>query len=150
MSNISGLSLFIFFTCLTMSCKPVPFIPGQSDTNYLRFGNGGGFTGAVTAYYLTENGTLYQENGQKADRMATCDPAWTRQMFLIPGILHAQDKPYNMPGNRYFFIEYSIDGLKQTITWGGEPMPIKAYETWYKNLMHEVKIKNLSKEKNVE
>lgn len=150
MLNFSGLSMAIFFICSLMSCKPAPFIPGESDINYLRFGNGGGFTGGVIAYYLTENGNLYQENGQIIQKFAKCDPSWTKQMFLIPGILDAQNKPYNVPGNRYFFIEYNINGQKQTITWGGEPMPIAPYETWYKNLMHEVKIKNLSRERSVE
>lgn len=133
-----------------LSCKPAQFIPGDSKNNFIRFGNGGGFTGAVKAWYLTESGALYEDNGEKPSYIGMAKKEIAKQMFAIPEIIHAKDNPYNVPGNRYFFIEYQIDGFTQKITWGGDQNHLKAYDTWYHNLMHLVKDPNLHRPESVQ
>lgn len=148
----SVISLFIITltTLICMQCKTPPFIPGESKHDFIRFGNGGGFTGAVKAYFLTDDGQLYKEEGEKPVLIGKVSSDLAKQMFLVPEVIQADSKPYNMPGNRYFFIDYSIGGSKQKVMWGGEPMPYSEYETWYKNLMFVVKKQNLSTNINVE
>ena len=62
----------------------------------------------------------------------------------MPKILNIKNKPYDNPGNRYFFIEVSTDTDKQKIVWGGDKILIKEYDTWYQNLMFMVKKANLN------
>jgi hypothetical protein len=135
--------LFIAFITLIISCKPIPFIPGDSKLNYIKFGNGGGFTGMVNTYFLTETGDLYADGGEGLQKSGTVDKQIANQMLALHKILHVKEKPYDVPGNRYFFIEYKIDGEIQKIQWGGDDNQPKEYETWYNNLIYLIKKQNL-------
>lgn len=143
------LRMFSFFVALivmlmSFSCKTTPFIPGEKKEQYIRFGNGGGFTGGVTVYYLTEKGDVYKEVDNTLTKLFRADAAFTEQLFAMPKILNIRNKPYNNPGNRYFFIEVSTETDQQKIVWGGDKIQIKEYETWYQNLMFMVKKENLN------
>ncbi|MFZ1704566.1 MAG: hypothetical protein WAT79_09460 [Saprospiraceae bacterium] len=131
------------FICLSyFTCKPIPFEPNTLKQNYIHFGNGGGFTGAVTAFYLTTEGKLYKMEGSNIIQIGETNQNITDQMFSLPKTLNVKNNPYNVPGNKYFFIEYFIDNDLQKIVWGGDQNHPKSYETWYHNLMHIVKIEN--------
>ena len=129
---------------ISFSCKTKPFIPGEKKEQYIRFGNGGGFTGGVTAFYLTEKGDVYKEEDNTLTKLFRANPDFTKQMFAMPEILNIRNKPYDNPGNRYFFIEVSTETDQQKIVWGGDKIQIKEYETWYQNLMFMVKKENLN------
>lgn len=125
------------------TCSSLKNIPGQDGTEYIRFGSGGGFTGAVKAYYLMKNGTIWEETVNGPEKRGMADKEKTAQMFRIPGTIEAVRTPYNVPGNRYFFIDYRISTDSQKIVWGGDKDFPPVYETWLKNLMHLVKKSNL-------
>ncbi|MBK6365112.1 MAG: hypothetical protein IPF52_17185 [Saprospiraceae bacterium] len=135
--------ILVLFLVLLISCKSVPFVPEESKLNYIKFGNGGGFTGMVNTYYLTEKGDLYADGGEGLKKSGSVKKQIADQMIALPKILNIKENPYNVPGNRYFFIEYKIDGEQQKIQWGGDEKHPKEYETWYKNLIFLIKQQNL-------
>lgn len=133
-----------FFSMSILSCTSSKNIPGQEGTDYIRFGNGGGFTGAVKAYYLMKNGTIWEETSNGPKKNGQADREETAQMFDIPSIIEVVRTSYNVPGNRYFFIEYKIEKDSQKLVWGGDKDFPPVFETWHKNLMHLVKKSNLN------
>lgn len=135
--------LLIIFLVGVFSCKSIPFSPDDPNVDFIRFGNGGGFTGSVNVYYITRNGYLYKDEGNFPQKIGKVDEKIATQMFALPDILQMEKNPYDLPGNRYFFIECQLKEIKQKITWGGDSNHPQAYETWYHNLMHLVKKVNL-------
>lgn len=91
----------------------------SSDQHFkeIKFGSGGGFTGAVTEYSLKENGDLYKNSSgegqaQLLKSITAEELKVVKQKLAKVGIdsLSKINHPYNM----YYFIQ--IDTLKAT--WG--------------------------------
>lgn len=134
--------LIAFFYLGLISCTSLKSIPGQKGIAYIRFGSGGGFTGAEKAFYLLENGSIWEETTHGPQKKGQAGKEETAQMFDIPKRIERVRSSYNIPGNRYFFIEYKIGESSQKIVWGGDKDFPPVFEIWLKNLMNLVKKSN--------
>ena len=91
------------------------------DIKEIKFGEGGGFTGAVTEYQLKANGDILKET----KKIKTIDNAEMKRVQNNLNKLSEASFKFNHPGNLYYFIETD----KGKITWGDinfpEPTEVK-------------------------
>lgn len=94
----------------------------QHDFKELKFGEGGGFTGMVTAYEIKENGDVLKD-GKK---IKSIDKSELKAIQKKVNNLSTESLKFNHPFNIYYFIETD----KGKIVWGDpafpEPDDIKA------------------------
>ncbi len=135
------LVLSVLHMCSCKSSKPV-FNPDDTKKDFLIFGNGGGFTGQVTKYYLTKDGDVYQQSGDTTELRGTVIKSVSAQIFTNFNSLGLNQLSINEPGNRYFFVELKEGNSKVSLTWGKEPLGNKNLEIFYKVLMNSVKSLN--------
>src|SRR6185369_4790919 len=88
-----------FITVVAVACTPANEFPKKEKRDEIHFGQGGGFTGAVTHYILLEDGRLFQQGWK--DTTLTYLDTWpgifTRQMFLNYKSLKLDTLTYNQP-----------------------------------------------------
>ena len=106
--------IFVFFIMLSGCSKRYP-----TAEKSIVIGNGGGLTGAVSKYKLTDSGRLYYSNDildnyQFVGRM---DKNLTSIFFDNYYTLNLQDIELDETGNRYFFIEMSDNEKMHKIIW---------------------------------
>lgn len=121
-----------FWTCNNKMQTPVDYKGEQ-----IIFGNGGGFTGAVTSVALLDNGNLY--------RMGTSDTSYTYIGKLNENIYKNQFKTFTSlgldkmkldePGNRYFFITKKSEGKVIKLQWGRTKLENPLPKLYYDNMM---------------
>lgn len=87
----------IIIMLLLSSCSTCK-IAKQSSIREIQFGNGGGFTGAVTTYCLKADGSLYKQ--EQLIKRLTCDSLCT--IYELAEQLPQED--FIHPGNTYSFI----------------------------------------------
>lgn len=106
---------------LAVSCHPSTDFPSDYKGKRIEFGQGGGFSGAVTQFVLLDDGRLFQRPWR--DSSVVFVQQWkenlTSQLFLTYKSLNLQDLSYNEPGDLYYFIDFHPD-LKShhRIVWG--------------------------------
>ncbi len=139
--------VFLMVFCLsTLSCstkKPV-FDPNESGSDYISFGSGGGFTGKVNSYYLNKKGDIYVPNDTAFVKLASIPDEMVNQIFKNYTALGLDKMILNDPGNKYYFIERNIDGQKQSLKWGNNPLDNKNIATYFDILMKPLKDKSTS------
>ncbi|MBK9733755.1 MAG: hypothetical protein IPO92_01805 [Saprospiraceae bacterium] len=123
------------------------FDPSSTKETFLKFGSGGGFTGKVINFYITEQGKVYNEKGSDLLKITSLSKNTAKQLFTNHTKLGLDKMTLNDPGNKYFFIEKSIKGSTQTIKWGKNQLDNKNVETFYNLLMNIVKDKSLNTNK---
>jgi hypothetical protein len=90
----------------------------------LSFGNGGGFTGAESAYVLLDNGQLFgvQKNNHTIEDsyvpLKQLSRTITRQLFDKADELQLSQLAFSHPGNIYYFIGLVEKNSTHRITWG--------------------------------
>jgi hypothetical protein len=127
---------------MTISCttsQKMEFDPNQDTQHFLHFGGGGGFTGKVTSYYLTDKGKLYSVNDTSYTKISTLPKATIDQIFKNYTTLGLDKIILNDPGNKYNFIEHKSGGESKMMKWGNSPMENKSILTFYNILMKYVK-----------
>ena len=120
-----------------ISCGgPKPFDISNPTQRYITFGNGGGFTGAVTTHHLLEDGRIFREvNENETVEVGKIDGDLAKQQFNNYTLLNFQDVNINDPGNIYYFIKHSDFPEKRSITWGGNNTEVpSAISTFHLNL----------------
>ena len=103
------------------ACKTKQYTPTELPDKRIVFGNGGGFTGAVSEYVLLENGQMFQKASLSADTLSSqpdmrkkvCRQAFKSMAKMDTTLLGAQQ-----PGNRYFFLHYFDGKDSWQTTWG--------------------------------
>ena len=134
---------WLSFLILTiMACAPANDFPKTENRDEIHFGQGGGFTGAVTHYILLEDGRVFQLAWR--DTTLTLIDTWpgifTRQMFLNYKSLKLDTLHVNKPGDLYYFVEYhSKKKPTHRIVWGSPDYRpatnlLLYYNTLYKNI----------------
>ena len=97
--------------------------PDQSAilTRTLEFGNGGGFTGMIEGFVLSDDGRLYikDNNEFNPNAIAKLDPQLTKQFFDNFSTLNLDGKMINDPGDQYYFIKLDTPEQKHKLLWGG-------------------------------
>ena len=102
------------------ACSAQKAHPDAYAKSKIIFGSGGGFTGAVTTYCLTEEGQLFKKASMNADweAVVVSDKKSAQQCFSIISTIDFNRIILNQPGNRYRFIEYKSDTIDHKVLWG--------------------------------
>ena len=110
MKRIS-LFLFAFLSLITFA---------SAQEKFVTVGSGGGFAGTATVYKVTPKGLVFKGNGIGDIKFDLCGKIKkARAKEIIARVNnHALAGKFNHPGNLYYFITYSENGMEQTITWG--------------------------------
>ncbi|UII25372.1 hypothetical protein LVD15_18990 [Fulvivirga maritima] len=91
---------FLISILFLSSCSSTQIV---SDVEYIRFGSGGGFTGAVKQYQLSKEGSLSLISKNDTSFIKTIDPEKLSQ--IIRTAEKAKPIKLNEPKNMYQFIE---------------------------------------------
>ena len=133
---ISG---FLLWTCL--ACRPGASLPTTAPGPQIRFGSGGGITGAVTTYYLLENGRLYQHTSSP-DTMVFIQRLSAdkrRAYFERIEALNLPTKAVMQPGDLYRFLEYRTNTDSTRATWGAPGVKVSEdMRRLYQDLMQHI------------
>ena len=128
---------------LGIGCKTIVDTPTGYDGDQITFGNGGGFTGAVTSYTLLANGQIFVSKGMEADQWAqhsTISKKAASALLKKCATLGLQSLDHNHPGNTYKFIKRYTDQKENYISWGASEHPIdKEISDFYFDLMKTIK-----------
>ncbi len=111
----------IWSVVFLLSCNTAKEYPGKFSGPELHFGQGGGFTGAVTYFVLLDDGRLYQRAMQDSTYtlLDTWDKRFVKQMFDNYKSLELDKVELYEPGDLYYFIQHkSGDSPMHRITWG--------------------------------
>lgn len=114
------------------------------------FGNGGGFSGAVSSIMLLENGEIYRMGSSENDYtlLGALKKNVAKNQFMTYETMGIQNMHLNEPGNRYFFITKISDGKEYKILWGRNKLDNNVPKIFYDNMMKLVEqIENEKKEK---
>ncbi|SFD82111.1 hypothetical protein SAMN05216167_107176 [Spirosoma endophyticum] len=120
--------------------KTVPVsTPATYQGRQILVGNGGGFTGFTTTYYLLENGKLFGRRSRDTTftliRQQT--QVMTKRMFSRVEIMcKIRKTTFSNPGNRYKFVRWRKGKLAYAVTWGeaGKTVPA-SYPKFYDSFM---------------
>jgi hypothetical protein len=121
------LYLLLLAGYLMVACRT-----GKSDqpaTNRrLVFGEGGGFTGAVTTYTLQADGQLQRINSltQETGKAGSVSRKEAADFFARAESLIKANPDFNHPGNHYFFVKLEDGNAGQGVTWGDNAQPVPA------------------------
>ena len=140
---VLGLSLLVGFG--SVSCTKKVAAQGGAPakggpTRVIRFGSGGGFTGAVTTFALTNDGHLTRRAGtptdttQPAVRLASPPAAAVIRSFPKLDALSPDSLRLQRPGNLSYFLEgQTAAGQPVQLTWGypGAAISPKARALYY-------------------
>lgn len=141
MKTLFHLFLFSLILFLLPNCKRTLYTPQDASENHIRFGSGGGFTGATTTFTLMDNGQLFRHESL-TDSISNL-PGLKRKVYkalfkdlsqIDTSLLGAQQ-----PGNRYYFLEWvQAEQLTRT-TWGAaDYQPPQEVKSIYEKLMEIV------------
>jgi hypothetical protein len=111
-SLLLGILLFIY----TPGCRVQRTTPDTHTGRQLSFGNGGGFTGAESAYVLLDNGQLFGVDSYVP--LKQLSRTITRQLFDKADELQLSQLAFSHPGNIYYFIGLVEKNSTHRITWG--------------------------------
>ncbi|MFK7969014.1 MAG: hypothetical protein AB8F95_01545 [Bacteroidia bacterium] len=105
--------------CLVFACKSTKNIdPSTFEGRQMRFGSGGGYTGAVTQWALLDNGRLWGVSGEPTAALQAVGKISKKTMkalFAAADSLDWDGAP-NEPGNMYRFLElHSPEGVTKMV-----------------------------------
>lgn len=122
---------------LFLSCRTT-YTSAEMPPLQLRFGSGGGFTGAVSTWCLLENGQLFWQENAKSEFVAKgrASRKAVKAVFAQAEELGLLDAEISQPGNMYSFIEMKTDTGSGKATWGDPSTPVNPdFQTLYQSLM---------------
>jgi hypothetical protein len=114
----------------------------QATGRRLIFGEGGGFTGAVTTYTLQPDGQLQRTDSrtQETAKAGSVSPTEAAALFDRAENLIGANRDFNHPGNQYFFVKLEDGNAQQGVTWGASNQPAPAgLEALYEELLKTIK-----------
>ncbi|MCZ2102117.1 MAG: hypothetical protein LC107_11330 [Chitinophagales bacterium] len=135
-----NLFLIVSFLVAMMSCKTkeMVFNPDTYDSPYIVFGNGGGFSGHVKTFYLTERGSIYIADHDQYKLLGNTEKNVAKQLFTNYDVLGFKDLNLNDPGNKYYFLEFRSKEMNHAIKWGRQPLENKNLSVYYNILLDAV------------
>ncbi|HMO41174.1 MAG TPA: hypothetical protein PKC76_18175 [Saprospiraceae bacterium] len=119
-TNLYPSQLLLLALLVLASCKSQRYTPAQMPDNQVIFGDGGGFTGAVTRYILLENGQLFKHYSldDSMTDLGSISKREARAYFKEIENLQLAQKQISQPGNVYYFLEYRSGDQTARSTWG--------------------------------
>jgi hypothetical protein len=138
MNKLYTILMFMSF----LSCgKKIQSHPGNFKGNVITYGNGGGFTGAVSAIYLQEDGHIFRNGLSDTSyiHVGKLTKDQTTQFFKNYQSLGLDKMKLDQPGNRYYFLEFKNSKNVQKIQWGGKELENNNPKVYYKLMMDLIK-----------
>lgn len=125
--------LFSGLLCLLAlaSCKSSKLGPLEYEKSQIRFGSGGGFTGAVTTYALLESGKLFEHQSMGVDTftfLLQMPKADTKALFEEVIETGLDTTEYTTYGNFYYFLEWKTEADSNRVSWGQDDLKVDS--TW--------------------
>jgi len=142
---MKSILLFFMFILLIFSlynCNQRHYTSSTLPEEQLIFGDGGGFTGAVTEYMLLKNGQLFRVNGMQGDttEVAKIEKSAAKQLLQEAEALQLEKMDIQKPGNMYYFVGVRDKDETHKITWGDSSYTIApTVQSFYKKLMETVR-----------
>ena len=139
---------FIFYTLtfavvsLIFACSSTKSLSSYSPEETIVFGNGGGFAGRVTTYYLTNDGRIFKTVSQQKDTLflAKIKKKEAAGLFSDYDRLGFSTLNFNHPGDRYSFIGKGFNSGQGRVTWGNPDFtPPEEVTDFYKKLFSYIK-----------
>lgn len=131
---------------ILISCSAPKEYPGKFSGQELHFGEGGGFTGAVTHFVLLDDGRLFQKAMKDSTYtlLDTWEAGFVKQMFNNYHSFGLDKVDFYEPGNLYYFIEHkSGDTPVHRIVWGRpDARPDEIIVRYYNLLFKSTKSKS--------
>ena len=124
---------------LLTNAQSVVSMPATYQGRRLSVGSGGGFSGAVTTYFLLDNGRLFQQidpdTTAKFVRQLTRKTT-TRLFSTLETRCRIRTTRFSHPGNTYQFIGWQRGASKNTVTWGADGhTPPAGYDAFYQRFL---------------
>ena len=110
------------------------------ESDYLTFGSGGGYAGALTTHYLLPNGQLFTSEGIVGEKVSTGKiGARKAKKFIQEYQDSLSTVQYDVPGNYYYFLEWIGAEEKHKIQWakGQDDAPAVAAD-FYEQLVAQL------------
>ena len=128
------LLLLISIGCLIQCKSNKTPSPEKASPMIIKFGSGGGFSGGVISYNLSDSGKLWEDESSK--KVLKVDKNRCKQIFQNYQTLGFSQLQLNEPGNLYHFITMLVEGeAEHKITWGNHQAEIAPeLELFYNNL----------------
>ena len=130
------LAAIALFGCY--SCKSPSLFPAKYRGEQIHFGQGGGFSGAVSYFALMDDGRVFQKGFRDSTfaLLDTWDKHFVSQMFSNYKVLGLDTVQYYEPGDLYYFIQYkSGSGPFHRIAWGKPGFKADQNVVTYYNLL---------------
>ena len=137
-----GIVVFAFASCGSSGA----FTPDAYESEYISIGNGGGFTGAVTQYYLLKDGSIHKllTPGDSTEYLGKIEKEIAQQQFASFEKFKFSDLRIDDPGNLYYFLYHNKND--NHIVWGGNntevPPSLKIFHTNLLKLIKELNKNN--------
>lgn len=127
---ILGLILAPLFNCKSTKSKV------NSGMDWIKIGDGGGFTGKETVYTINTQSGSVESEGKSFKKLKSADLNQWMKNFYSLGV---DQLSLNEPGNRYQFIELNLQGKTQKLVWNPSDQNVpKDIHLIYDHLNHLV------------
>ncbi len=126
---------------LLWQCNRTSYTPATfPETDYLSFGSGGGYAGALTTHYLLPNGQLFTTEGIVGEKVPAGKISARKAKRLIQEYQDSLSSvQYDVPGNAYYFLEWTGAVEKHKIQWAkGQDNAPAAAADFYKQLLAQL------------
>ena len=127
---------------LIISCKTKKSIsPANYKGEMIVVGNGGGFTGISTSYFLLKNGEVFRSGMSDTSyiKVGKIEKKIIDQQFSIYKDLHFQKVKLDDPGNRYHFMSIRQNGEENKLQWGRSELENPLIGVYHDNIMKLIK-----------
>ncbi len=139
---------FIFYilsfaaVSLIFACTSTKNLSSYSPDETIVFGNGGGFTGGVTTYFLTNDGRIFKTTSQQKDTLflAKIKKKEAARLFSEYDRSGFSKLNFYHPGDRYSFIGKGFNPESGRVTWGNPDfLPPGEVTDFYQKLFSYIK-----------
>lgn len=124
-----------------MGCASQKYEATNLPVDQIRFGEGGGFTGAVTEYCLLNNGQIFIKKDFISDfkTFKKIKKSKAKKYFESCDQINIQNIQMDNPGDKYYFITFQTEALEHKVTWGRDMKEVpKHIMELYQSLRSEI------------
>lgn len=131
--------ILILAASLIIACSSKTVDISTIEEAYLSYGQGGGFTGMKSEYFLFDDGRIFMMS--EADTLSFLDKCASRKARKKIEEYNAfADAKIYSPGNHYYYITYHNPDSVSTITWSDQSTEIPPeLNTYWNSLLNMTK-----------
>ena len=105
------------------------FSTAFAQDKFITIGSGGGFTGTTTVFKITPGGLIFKGEGLgdiKFSEWGKIKKSKAKEILTTVSDAMSSKTSSSHPGNLFYFISYTENNNKFTITWGDADHPVQA------------------------